>query len=493
MPRPLRILCALSLLLVATFALAPPASAQTSRPNWTPGDFWSYRVSGIETTKASGSVRFDVAGNETVRVGGTAYLSWRLNTTENVSWTSGGTTTFANVSGHTWYRESDLAIVMQNLSGTEEMQGSGSASVTANLTWNPPQPLGWPLFAAGTWSATTRRNETLTLGGFPVRTSISLTTTFLVLADVGVTVPAGTYTTSPLKATNSDGYVDEAWWSDFVGNGVRRQGSDAFGNRVRYDLTAYRYQYIERDLLPPSITDVATSPATPFVGQSIGVSAAVTDDVALRSVYINVTYPDGSHTNGTMNAAGGRYSYSRQTTQSGTHTFVIWASDIGRKWASQPGSFVVRADTEPPVIQPTPPPSLVYTETPILIEANVTDNQRVVGVFLNFTDVTGAPLNVTMEQLGDVYNFTIRGQGQAGTVVYTIWAVDPANHWSKVQGTVRVEYPPLPAVVTYVTVIAIGLLVAFGVSLVVAWRMRRPRPAKTPPPVPPPATPPPPP
>jgi len=71
-----------------------------------------------------------------------------------------------------------------------------------------------------------------------------LATHFEVQTDASITVPAGTFTTSPLKETaaGSTSFVIN-YWSPQAGNSVRTESHNSSGQSPgSYNLTSYRYQ-----------------------------------------------------------------------------------------------------------------------------------------------------------------------------------------------------------------------------------------------------------
>jgi hypothetical protein len=75
-------------------------------------------------------------------------------------------------------------------------------------------------------------------------TSTPLTTKFEVQSDASITVPAGTFTTAPVKETamGSTSY-NINYWSPQAGNSVRTESHNSTGGPSGgYNLTSYRYQ-----------------------------------------------------------------------------------------------------------------------------------------------------------------------------------------------------------------------------------------------------------
>ncbi|OGS47712.1 MAG: hypothetical protein A3K66_02245 [Euryarchaeota archaeon RBG_16_67_27] len=108
-------------------------------------------------------------------------------------------------------------------------------------------------------------------------------------------------------------------------------------------------------------------------------------------------------------------------------------------WTFTAGATV---DTTAPVIAHVPPGSIPLGEG-LEIAATVTDDGAVASVRLNWTDPTGANLNLSMSASGDRYSTLIPQQLYAGTVSYFLVAVDAGgNAVRNPTATVPVAAPP---------------------------------------------------
>ncbi len=487
MHRSFLIVCLVVVTAFAAVAVVPRASANANRPTWLVGDYWEWRFVGTAPGVSNGVVRMEVVGVETVRVGGVNYPSWRLQTTENFT-TTGGLTSWSNRSGSSWFRVSDLALVKRDVSGTREWPGF-STTVAYRTEWDPPQDIAWPLTTAASWSWAGWMNHTSMTDAQPPRyDNYSLATDFVVEPDTSVTVPAGTFITTPVNGTDVSGDINVTYWSPAAGNYAFLR-SYTMGMQIYYiELVAYRY-YV--DTAPPTITGVTAVPGNQAAGGYVNLSATITDDTRVASASVNVTQPDGTHVNRTMAGAPSNRWYSNATwSQVGAHTFVVWAFDISGKSSSAAGTFTVRPpDTERPRIAHTPPAGPIPTDTAITIQATVTDNDRVEEVKLEFTNVSGATQNVTMAAPGSTYAYTIPAQPSAGTVRYRIYAVDPSGNANVTQEfTLTIESPStgLDPVVVYGLIGIVVLIAAIAAAAIVIRKRRgRTEPPTEPPPTPP--------
>lgn len=231
----LRALAVLVAFGIVTTALAMPARADADKPSWSVGDHWTYNVRGQNFgMSGSGTLRLEVVGPDTVNVAGTDYASWRVRVVQNVTQT--------NVdfnSGDVWHRQSDLAIVRVEYSLTVDLPFFGPTVVNTMITYNQPLPISWPVTAGKTWSGSTTVTTEIT--GLPDFNN-PLTTLYIVQATATVTVPAGTFETTPVRA-DSGGSYSIAYWAPSSGSYARQQSFNSQSQETSsQELTEYRYQ-----------------------------------------------------------------------------------------------------------------------------------------------------------------------------------------------------------------------------------------------------------
>ncbi len=171
---------------------------------------------------------------------------------------------------------------------------------------------------------------------------------------------------------------------------------------------------------PPSISDVRINPSPQEVHGYVNVSAVVEDVSGVEGVWIDLTGV-GNYSM-YYDSLVGRYYHNRSYSDVGTFSLTISATDVFGNWASTPGEFVME-DTTPPTISHIPVTSTIVLDS-IQIEANVTDNQQVSLVKLNFTDVGGSSHNQTMTLSRDNYTYQIPAQDSSGSMSYFVWAED---------------------------------------------------------------------
>ncbi len=195
-------------IMFAAPALAPPARASLGVPAWSVGDYWTYELTGdaSPTPGSSSKVRYDVLGTESVTVSGNSYTSYHVKLTFTAS--------------------------------------SGSSSFTLTVTYNPPVEVRWPLTASAQWSASSVVTTVIEFTGQPPSTTTAaLAESLRVKPDESKTVPAGTFTATPLVETETGGgsYV-KGYWSGVVGNVVEQKSYDSNDAEIGgMELTSYRH------------------------------------------------------------------------------------------------------------------------------------------------------------------------------------------------------------------------------------------------------------
>jgi len=233
------------ILLIASAILtvsAVPVFSMTARaamdvPVWHVGDYWVYDLvgAGFLFPGANGSVRYEVVGTQNVTVGGTPYPSYHSNFTLIIVAGS----VMLTIPGESWFRTSDLAPVK-----TVETISFGTITETITVTYNPPLTMQWPLTARAQWSVSSVVTTVLEITGQPPQTQISsLAATLRVDADESRTVPAGTFTTTPVMQTDSaTGTYQRSYWSRDAGNSADQRTYAANNTEMgSMKLKSYRY------------------------------------------------------------------------------------------------------------------------------------------------------------------------------------------------------------------------------------------------------------
>ena len=100
----------------------------------------------------------------------------------------------------------------------------------------------------------------------------------------------------------------------------------------------------QTDFIPPTITNVDTTPDKQKIEGYINITANITDNVGVTEVYLHTIYPDLTSTNIsiTTNKIGNTYYYNTSYTTPGTYTSTFWASDAEDNTAtSSPNQYAI--------------------------------------------------------------------------------------------------------------------------------------------------------
>lgn len=211
------------------------------RPSWSSGDSWVYAYTAASgSSTVNGTLKMDVVARETISVNGTSYPTYHVAATLTLPFGSFSFTLPSDL----WFSTDTLAIV--KVTATVNFSfGSVSSRSTIEISGNPPQTIHWPLATGDAWSSSAVVWAVVVAqNGTRTTSSESLTTDFLVLTDATVTVPAGSFMTTPVKGTNrANGSYAVNYWSDQVGHWAQVGFYNASGGKSSgLALTSYRYQ-----------------------------------------------------------------------------------------------------------------------------------------------------------------------------------------------------------------------------------------------------------
>jgi len=186
------------------------------------------------------------------------------------------------------------------------------------------------------------------------------------------------------------------------------------------------YQVQIFDVTDPEIKHVPISSVN--ISETINITANVTDDVGVSSVYLNYTGMNGTSYNVSMQKWNGNYSYIIPGQGSaGVINYFIWANDSDGN-DNRTIEYSIRInDVVKPEINHEPVVSANIGEA-INITVNVTDDVEVDKVFLNYTDAAGNNYNVSMNKYNGNWSYEIIGQNDIGVVEYFIWANDTSGN-----------------------------------------------------------------
>ncbi len=245
---------------------------------------------------------------------------------------------------------------------------------------------------------------------------------------VNITYPDGSWINTRMVRG-----IDDEWFFNDVYDLIGGYSYEVWANDTsnNMDIIGPGTFTIE-DTDPPELTNANETPDPQENGGSVNITVEVTDDVALDEVWINITYPDGSWINTTMNRGTDDEWYLEETyTNLGNYYYIVWAMDTSDNWNNTAlNSFIVQDTDRPEIGQPDATPGQQEEGGEINITVDVTDDVGTSEVWVNITFPDGTWQNVSMTQgVGSewFYSDTFDETGDYG---YTIWAVDSSGNWN---------------------------------------------------------------
>ena len=204
-------------------------------------------------------------------------------------------------------------------------------------------------------------------------------------------------------------------------------------------LIIFPYLSVNSDTEPPKISNVEANPSEQLIGGYVNITCKVIDNVAVNIVKVNITYPDGSYQNVTMNSLilstpfSPSHYYNSTYNIPGTYYYYIWANDTSNNWnASAIHTFEIVEDTNPPETYIIEGPSGIIDYNDVTFEWIGTDdftpsNKLLYSYKLEGYDTTWSPwTGQTSKTYYDLqkgsYTFYVKAKDKAGNIDPT-----PAN------------------------------------------------------------------
>lgn len=201
--------------------------------------------------------------------------------------------------------------------------------------------------------------------------------------------------------------------------------TDENGN---YNITG-NYTFTVNDITKPTISNVASTPSSVVQGNSVNVTANISDNVGVTAVKIIIVDPGNTTSTYDMTNNNGTYYYEATYTVVGTYNFTINASDAAGNYNTATGNFTVAEDTAAPTIsnvQATP--ASIAQGGSVNITADVNDaGIGVDTVMVNITYPDGTSQNMSMSAYNGTYYFNTTYDA-IGTYSFFVWANDSNNN-----------------------------------------------------------------
>jgi len=185
------------------------------------------------------------------------------------------------------------------------------------------------------------------------------------------------------------------------------------------------------DTAKPIITNIEAKPSPQEIGGWVNITCEVVDNVAVDTVKVNITYPEGNTTNETMNKTNEAiYYYNASYSIEGGYPYYIWANDTSDNQNNSGNySFTIQDITKPSITSVNATPELQPIEGYVNITCNVTDNIEVDEVCIN---ITGPPdfkgINESMNRIVGTDDYYYNRSYSKGIYHFYIWANDTSNN-----------------------------------------------------------------
>jgi hypothetical protein len=263
--------------------------------------------------------------------------------------------------------------------------------------------------------------------GQPVNISVNATDDFGIGSIwVNITKPDGSWINVSMENGSTDSWYFEDTFDDPGDYTVTVWSNDTNDN---WDtLGPGTFTIIDTD--PPVIDNVIASPDLQENGGYVNISAEITDDIGVDSVWIEIVYPDTSSSNISMEKGSGNEWYlDAQYYDLDIYSFTIWANDTQNNWAQNgPETFTI-SDTDGPLID-----NVLANPHPqenggnVNITADVTDDIGVDSVWIEIVYPDSSTTNISMEKgTGDEWFFEDDYE-ELGIFTFTIWAIDTQDN-----------------------------------------------------------------
>jgi hypothetical protein len=247
---------------------------------------------------------------------------------------------------------------------------------------------------------------------------------------INITYPNGT----SINISMNPGIADEWYFnSSFADAGTYSYIVWTNDTNNNWNFSGPNTFEIKGDVIPPELSNLNDFPDPQNPGDFVNITVDVTDDIAVDEVWVNITYPNSTQINVSMDPGLGiEYYFNTTYLDPGVYSYTVWANDTSNNWnATGPGAFTIIGDVTPPEIS-----NLMDTPDPqnpggnVNISVDVTDDYEVGFVWMNVTYPNGTSINVSMTKgLGDGWYYDMI-YTDLGVYSYTVWTNDTSDNWN---------------------------------------------------------------
>ncbi len=253
------------------------------------------------------------------------------------------------------------------------------------------------------------------------------------IVSANITLPNGTISQVTLSTSGGTGYNASFSDTSLAGVYTIRIIANDTSSHQNYN-TSVTSTFTITDTIPPAVVDLRPVAASTYsAGNVIEVAANVTDNVAVSTVSVNITYPNSTIQTLTLTlATGAKYNASFTIPGlNGQYNLTFIANDTSNNLnTTETTYFTVSDATNPSVIDLRPIANSTYnTSNVIEIAANVTDNAAVSAVLANITYSNGTVQQLTLSlATGSKYNNSFTIPHLIGRFNVTIISNDSSNN-----------------------------------------------------------------
>jgi len=168
----------------------------------------------------------------------------------------------------------------------------------------------------------------------------------------------------------------------------------------------------------------------PTTGDPFIFNISVSDNIAVKNVYVEYWFGSQSHINKTMSGTGPyTYSITVPNTTSSLH-YIYHAVDTAGNWEQTKQVNLTILDNDRPLFGTDSSPTSVKAGTSLTFKTTVSDNIGVSAVHVEYWYGTGTKTNATMTGSGPyTYSVTVPN-GSTSTLHYIFRSRDQANNWA---------------------------------------------------------------
>jgi hypothetical protein len=194
---------------------------------------------------------------------------------------------------------------------------------------------------------------------------------------------------------------------------------------------------VQVDANPPVFSNVTASPSSQEISGFVNISAEVVDNIAIDTVFVNITYPDSISENISItgNKTGDVYYYNSSYEMMGWYSYFIWSNDtVGNSDVSAVQMFNIGDMTSPVISDFNITTSEPLDTDPafgwVNVSCNVSDNVAVSDVLINIKNPDGSWNNISLELAGGInyYLNSSDGFSEVGNYTYHISANDTSDN-----------------------------------------------------------------